>query len=336
MFSFSTFSKQDVRRFLSVREGETHIGQAIHGFNDLQTFSHPEVRFVLIGLPEDVGIRANRGIGGAQTTWEPFLKSFLNIQDTNFLKGNQFLLYGQLQPETPDTTTTEEPLEELRKKTQELDDLVFPLIQKIVSAGKIPVVIGGGHNNAFPILKGASLALHQAMNALNIDAHADFRALEGRHSGNSFSYAFQEGYLKRYFALGLHEAYNSKEMMNSIAAHSDIKYCFYEDIFLRGKINWEAAVESAINHVSHSKFGVEMDTDCIENVLSSAQTPVGISAREAMKVLYLAGRNPNAACLHIPETVFHRADGLENPMAGKLLSYLVQAFTKGVLERFPG
>nr|WP_233167177.1 arginase family protein [Pedobacter sp. ASV2] len=36
--------------------------------------------------------------------------------------------------------------------------MVFPIIEKIVAAGKVPIVIGGGHNNAYPIIKGSSLA----------------------------------------------------------------------------------------------------------------------------------------------------------------------------------
>jgi formiminoglutamase len=37
------------------------------------------------------------------------------------------------------------------------------------------------------------------VNAINFDAHSDFRILEGRHSGNGFSYAYEEGFLKKYF-----------------------------------------------------------------------------------------------------------------------------------------
>jgi formiminoglutamase len=39
------------------------------------------------------------------------------------------------------------------------------------------------------------------VNAINFDAHSDFRILEGRHSGNGFSYAYEEAFLKKYFIL---------------------------------------------------------------------------------------------------------------------------------------
>jgi formiminoglutamase len=57
-----------------------------------------------------------------------------------------------------------------------------------------------GHNNAYGCIKGAAKGLYKAgiiplvqINAINLDAHADFRPLEGRHSGNAFRYADEDG-----------------------------------------------------------------------------------------------------------------------------------------------
>lgn len=337
MFQFHFISKPEKDTYLKIRQGETHLGQTILCATEEKDLDNllasDTVRFVLLGLPEDIGVRANGGIGGASTSWQPFLNAFLNIQETALLSGQQFLLFGQLNRAARTDADALTNLESLRSATAEIDDLVYPLIQKIIAAGKIPIVIGGGHNNAYPMLKGASITLKQPLNAINTDAHADFRALEGRHSGNGFSYAFTEGYLKKYFALGLHEAYNSREMMQTMAAVDGIDSIYWEDIFMRRKMSWEEAVEKALAHVSGAFLGVELDIDCIAHTLSSAATPVGITEREAMQVLYTCGRNANAVYLHLPETVALRADGQTNPLAGKLLSYLVQAFCKGVLER---
>lgn len=333
MYHFHIFTKEEKETFLTDRPGETRMGKGVYCINEQKSTWPDEVKFVLIGAPEDIGVKANCGIGGAGTACIPFLKSFLNLQETAALSGKSFLLYGCLRREASVVPDPESSLETLRRQTEQIDEILFPEIQKVVAAGKIPIVIGGGHNNAYPLLKGASLAIGSPVNALNIDAHADFRAIEGRHSGNGFSYAFLEGYLKKYFALGLHEAYNSREMLQNMTESAGVEYIFWEDVFLRKKISWSAAITNAIKHASDGFFGTELDVDCIENVLSSAATPIGIQAREAMEALYQCGKNPQAIYLHIPEAVAQRADGLQNPFAGKLLSYLVQAFTKGVLER---
>ncbi|WP_315815786.1 hypothetical protein [Paraflavitalea speifideaquila] len=48
----------------------------------------------MIGIPEDIGVRANHGVGGTDSIWIPFLSAFLNIQSNDFLEGDDILLLG--------------------------------------------------------------------------------------------------------------------------------------------------------------------------------------------------------------------------------------------------
>src|SRR5215203_886997 len=80
-----------------------------------------------------------------------------------------------------------------------LDEEVEEVVKLIVAAGKIPVTVGGGHNNSYPLIKGTAKSLFKSgliskpqINVVNLDAHADFRIMEGRHSGNGFRYAMEE------------------------------------------------------------------------------------------------------------------------------------------------
>lgn len=329
-------NQEELNGLISAREGETKLGSCIRipsGPDWQQNAGFREAKFVLLGLPEDIGVRANGGIGGAHTAWPAFLKSFLNIQETEVLSGSDFFLLGNLDFSDWLAECSNAGTETLRLYTARIDDLVAPFIQEIVAAGKIPIVVGGGHNNAYPLLKGLSLALNTPVNALNLDAHSDFRIQEGRHSGNGFRYAYKEGYLRHYAMLGLHEAYNSKNIVAELKENADLLPVFWEDIFLRGKEDWKAALKRTLNHVSKAPFGVELDVDCMERVLSSAFTPAGIDTRHALAFLYQCGLNAHATYLHLPEGVSGRADGLADPFTGKLLSYLVQAFTKGIQER---
>lgn len=327
---------EDIRTFINKREGETKLGEMIQlsdGKNLEHSLSQSAARFVILGLPEDIGVRANNGIGGAHTAWPGFLKSFLNIQHNHALSGTDFLLLGHLDFTDWMDSCIDADLQQLRNFTAHIDDQVYPVIKAIVSHGKIPIVIGGGHNNAYPLLKGTSIALNKPVSAVNLDAHSDFRMVEGRHSGNGFRYAYQEGFLKKYAMLGLHEAYNSEGITAELKGNPDMLPLFWEDIFLRGKRRWEEVMQEALSFVSRESFGVELDLDCIEQVLSSAATPVGIHTHHALQYLYRCGLSLNAIYLHLPEGVIQRADGQQNILTGKLLSYLVQAFVKGMLER---
>lgn len=133
--------------------------------------------------------------------------------------------------------------------------------------------------------------------------------------------------------LGLHEAYNSEAIVSELTSNTDMLPVFWEDIFVRNKKDWQQAISETLAFVSSDVFGVELDVDCIENVLSSAATPVGIHTHQALQYLYQCGLQPNSVYLHLPEGVTDRTDGQHNIFTGKLLSYLVQAFVKGVTER---
>ena len=68
--------------------------------------------------------------------------------------------------------------------------------------------------------------------------------------------------------------------------------------------------------------------DCIENALSSATSPSGISVLQARQYITFIAQNAKAAYLHICEGATQLADGRKNENTGKLISYLVSDFVK--------
>ncbi|HZJ73542.1 MAG TPA: arginase family protein, partial [Perlabentimonas sp.] len=326
------FSKEHITSLISYRDGEEKLGQSLQVLSD-GGLSDFQGKFVILGIAEDIDIRANYGMAGAASAFRSFVKSFINIHNSRSFNGSQFLLLGEIRTRELMEQSQNADVETLRKFTEKLDDLVFPVIQKIVEANKIPIIIGGGHNNAFPILKGCSLACNESINTINLDAHADFRITEGRHSGNGFRYAYDAAYLKKYALLGLHQAYNNKQILDELDENPDFLPILFEDIFLRKKVSWQEAQHRAIDFVKAGKFGVELDVDSLENLLSSAWSSVGISSDESLNYLYSCGQEPKVCYLHISEAVYKRSDGMENVLIGKLVNYMVQAFCRGVLEQ---
>jgi formiminoglutamase len=171
------------------------------------------------------------------------------------------------------------------------------------------------------------------VNCINLDVHSDYRKLEGRHSGNGFRYAQEEGYLQQYSILGLHENYTPENILQDLQQHPGIQFSTWEDIFLREKLNFAQALEQSIAFTQRegNRVGIELDVDCIENVLSSALTPSGISTQQARYYLYQTAQRCEIAYLHICEAASSLENGLENRSTGKLLSYLLSDFVKGYL-----
>jgi len=205
---------------------------------------------------------------------------------------------------------------------ERIDAKVAAVVSHCITAGKIPIIIGGGHNNAFGNIKGASEALKKPIHAINFDAHSDFRILEHRHSGNGFSYAKEEGFLDKYFIFGLHRNYTSQEIIDRIKAQSEsIKIAWFEHLKLsRGSSIFQATIE-ADNFICDDDYGVEIDLDAIANMGSSAMNPVGFSITEARSFNTHFSRQKNCRYVHICEGA--PTYELFPNQVGKVISYLV-------------
>lgn len=344
---FKWCSKQDVLSLTRVRKFETKLGERIQacppGQDPEQFLRRSTARFVLLGIPEDIGVKANQGIGGADTAWLPFLQSFLNIQSNYFLDGEEILLmghfdFGDIQYLIDHTARGDaEKVEAYRHAVNGIDEEVEQVIKLITSAGKIPIVIGGGHNNAYPLIKGAAKGWYKRqmiplaqINCINLDAHADFRPVEGRHSGNPFRYAAEDGFLQKYCVVGLHENYLPQNVWMDIFNNPRIDCITFEDIFVHEKRTFLQAVAHATGFTEDTMTGIELDLDCIANALSSACSPVGITATQARQYLNFAASDSKVAYLHICEGASRLSDGRCDSATGKLISYLVSDFVKAM------
>lgn len=320
MDNLKIYSQGDIDHLIIHRDGETKLGERVNTYQheviSIEGLKANNSKFVLLGIPEDIGVRANAGIAGAASAWRTSLTAFLNIQSNRFLKGEEILVLGHFEITEPEDSS----IKGLRNKVAEIDQLVYPVIEKIVSAGKIPIVIGGGHNNAYGMIKGTSMAYKGPIDVLNVDAHADLRELEGRHSGNGFSYALKENYLNSYFIYGLHQNYNNEAILNQIDTNPKLKAVFFDDI-LTG-----ADFTNMVNEIG-SAAGLEIDLDCIQNVLSSAETPSGFAVNDIRKLILACAKK--FSYLHISEGATRMLDGRVSRLTSKLVAYLVSDFVKG-------
>ena len=334
MNNLQIISTETLNRITTKRAGETKFFELVKYLKNTthlpSMLEDSEVKFVLFGIKEDIGVLANNGHPGAKDTWDVALKSLLNLQSNQFTNPSNVLLLGHLDfSKLYDTLPSIQPDQlqhTYRNYVEKIDQSVTELVCEIVKAGKIPIIIGGGHNNAYGAIKGSALALDSKINTLNFDAHTDLRALEGRHSGNGFSYALEEGYLDRYFIFGVHENYTSKEILNYIeASKSKIKFNTFEDLIVRKKMSFKKASKKAMDFIYNTKFGIEIDCDAIQNIPSSAQTPSGFSVNQTRRFVHYFGSDPNATYLHICEAATGE-DSQTNAQTGKLLSYLITDF----------
>jgi len=349
MKHFKFYSKEDILSLTKVRRFETRMGERVKFLKPdsewPEVLKESDAKYVILGIPEDFGVQANYGIGGTETAWLSFLSSFLNIQSNDYLTGENTLILGHFDFGDVkflienNAYNPEEKINAYRHALHIVDEEVENLLKVIASAKKIPIIIGGGHNNAYPIIKGVAKGLHKAeliplsqINCINLDAHPDYSVAEGRHSGNGFRYAEEDGYLGKYCMVGLHENYISQNVLMDIHNNPFIDYISYEEIFIHERKNFIQAVAHATGFTEDSYTGIEIDLDSVDNVLSSAITPSGVSSLLARKFVTFTAQDSKPAYLHISEGATQLADGRKDDTTGKLISYLVSDFIKELTQ----
>src|SRR6478735_1053199 len=166
MTHLKLYNKQDILSLTRLRRFETKLGERLQVLADASnveaSIEKSSAKYVLFGIPEDIGIKANQGMGGADTSWIPFLQSFLNIQSNDFFSGENVLLLGHFDFGDikylieNNARGDEEKMEAYRHAVHSIDEEVEKLAKIITSQGKTPIVIGGGHNNAYPLIRGSA------------------------------------------------------------------------------------------------------------------------------------------------------------------------------------
>ncbi|MCL1139285.1 formimidoylglutamase [Shewanella pneumatophori] len=308
MLNLSLFTEDNRRSLLSTRDGETKLGQQVQLASAAQSIADNlsqaktnGARFVILGIGEDIGPRANLGRGGATNAFESAMAQFLNLQSNRFLNGKQCLVLGQISTQDLqlDTNST---AEQLREQVSNLDERVIKVLSAVFESGLEPIVIGGGHNNAYGLLMAAKASFKRPLAAVNLDPHSDFRPKEGRHSGNGFSYAAASGALGYYHVLGLHELKNSETTLQQLETFGGHWHSL-QQIWVRQELSLETALKQIAKQLNNTQLpvAIELDLDAITNMPSSASTAAGIPLLDALKYVNYIAKHCPSVYLHLAE-----------------------------------
>ena len=293
----------------TTRNGELRIGDSLK--------SSTNASFQIIGIQESIGPIANNGFSGAENAINAFLSQFQLTQVHEDFDINSISFAGIIIIEKQKMEVNSELIEEL-------DDFVYQVLSDNINPVQIPIIIGGGHNNALPLMRWAKKNKNNFA-VVNIDPHADTREPNGRHSGNSFSYAINENTLTHYHVLGLHEAYNNTYIRKFLK--EKVKFHSYFEDYLFKKRNIFDDITSISIELKEIHCGIELDMDSLAHFPSSAISPSGWTLNELRQISHeLIMKIPNIAYFHLPEAAPKNQD--EFRMCGKALSYLVRDFIR--------
>jgi formiminoglutamase len=299
----------------NARSGEVKLSSKIRVDKEVKDW-----KYLILGISEDIGPQINNGFEGAKNGFSSFVSAIQNVQSNDFIDGSEIGFLGEIIQ-----NQNFESLENSTGWVEELDDFVYETLQKYSFVSQTIIVIGGGHNNAYPLLRNSKTQFNKPVHAINIDPHADCRTTDFRHSGNPFSYAIKDGYLDKYSIVGLHESYNNQFILDFIA-ENEIDAIYFEQ-FLDNEIAFWKTIDNIASSVNHDNtYTLDLDLDSIAFCPSSARTPSGFTIEDCRKIIRKLSSEIKFSYLHLPEGSPETESEKRN--YGKMLSYFVIDFIK--------
>lgn len=263
-------SLQPVDASCIYRSGDPHdprIGDCC--VYDLPSVPTASCVVAILGVPQHIGVERNGGRVGAAEAPAAIRRALTKLAPSAFLDALQ---QGDLALYDIGDIDTE------GKTLEQIHDEHHDIVEQLVRGGVIPIVLGGGHDCAWPTVRALS-SVGTPYGVINIDAHTDVRPLkDGRaHSGSPFRQMLdmQESHLTAggFVEFGIQSAAASAHHIASVR-DSGMHVVMLDDIRQDGVL---ASWDRAIAHASAmGKVYVSVDMDAF----ASAYAP-GVSAPAA-------------------------------------------------------
>lgn len=251
-------------------------------------------RPVLIGFPQDEGVRRNGGRVGAAEAPNEIRKWLYRLTPGDPASDHDVMRVPPL--DAGDVRVTAD-----LERSQVALGVV---IAGVLSRGAVPIVLGGGHETAFGIYIGY-LGAEWPAGIINIDAHLDVRpTLDGlAHSGSPFRQALEHatGPLARYACLGAQPHATSRE---------HLRYALERGCVVRWR---DELLPSLAHHVAVEgermagmglavHLSIDADVVAMAEVPGvSAPNPAGLPGSEVIAVARLAGSASEISGLDVVE-----------------------------------
>lgn len=260
-------------------------------------------RIALIGLPDDTGVRLNKGRPGA-AEGPAALRAALaryGVADPAGWEWPPVYDAGDVQPAGDDLHATH--------------DRVTEAVSALLDLGLFPIAIGGGHDLTFPFVR-AVAARHGPLHTVYFDPHLDVRETDG--SGMPFRRLIETGASNALTILGFQPLANTREHVRWFESHD-------------GRTADDAPTAPWPVFANRAS-SVSLDMDVLDQAFApgvSAMNPRGWTPTQAEHWVDAAGRNPGVHCFDIMElSPPNDTSGRTARLAAHLLLTFLRAFTE--------
>jgi formiminoglutamase len=252
---------------------------------------YKEAEIVILGCPQDEGVRRNHGRIGAEFAPDKIREQFYKL--TNFGIKTKIFDIGN--------TIIQHTLEETH-------DVHTKIVSQVLSDKKRLIVLGGGNDLSYADGCGMAEFFGQNWLAVNVDAHFDVRKAEVRNSGTPYRQLLEEGLLK---------PSNFYEVAYQIQANSPIYFDYLQQLgvnlisleLLRSQESVDVKLrdllkEKFVRQTSNLNIFFGFDIDAIRSSDApgtSAPSPIGLRSGEFLTLVNFAANLTNTQIIEFTE-----------------------------------
>jgi formiminoglutamase len=247
--------------------------------------AYAEASVVLLGCPQDEGVRRNGGRPGAAEAPNAIRRCLYKLGVAGL---EDLRLFDAGDTRILDTL-------------EATHDAHRQLVRQILADGKTLIVLGGGNDVSYPDCAGLAGALPDVL-AFNVDAHYDVRADTPRNSGTPYRQLLEEGCVKpgRFYEMGSQPFANSPvytRYLREKGAH----VISLPDLRAQGLTTAFGRILAA-SDAGAIFWGLDMDVVRAADAPGvSAPNPTGLAGDELCAIATLAGNDPRTRLLELSE-----------------------------------
>lgn len=247
--------------------------------------AYEQADVVILGCPQDEGVRRNGGRVGAAEAPNAIRRCFYKLTITGVDKLSIFDLGNTIIRETLEAT----------------HDCQQQVVRQVIADGKQLIVLGGGNDVSYPDCAGLAETAGNVL-ALNVDAHYDVRADSVRNSGTPYRQLLEGGYVQpaQFYEMCSQPFANSPvytQYLREKGAHVyPLRELRTEGLEARfGAILAQSAADAVF-------WGLDMDSVRASDAPGvSAPNPTGLTGDELCIIAEIAGLHPRTRLLEISE-----------------------------------
>ncbi|TVQ65231.1 MAG: hypothetical protein EA379_00230 [Phycisphaerales bacterium] len=306
----------------------------------------------LLGLPDDTGVRLNRGrlgAAGGPRAFRAALAAFGVGYDAHEQRdiGVRVFDAGDVDvvlPPRPHIGLDDSPApaaevdlesqrDDLEERLRETHRRVTEAVGAIHSMGMLPVCIGGGHDLTFASVRALAQHAGAPVGGINVDPHLDVREQPG--SGMGYRALIEGGHVDAERLV----QYSTGRYVNTRAHHEWLSAKGAAIISVDKALEHTAALNVAFDRISRGATEpafVSFDLDAIDGAQApgvSAVCPMGLNVGHALRIAERAGRHPSVRHFDIMELC---PPNDEPPSAGRtarVAAMLFLSFVSAYSER---